>query len=606
MRLKPEKKRTGQKSIAMIIRFRSKDGQYRLSCEGDTPFQDVLSELVLTKLPPMDPQTLSVTMPGPDGGERSAGEVGTQTVDGLGLKNGDMLMLKYTASSGNEGGGQSISGKGSVPESVGISKVIDGSAASTSARAAAKQSALDDELDRDPGLIPRKRGPLCKHTDKGMCEYCSPLPPWDREYQADHNIKHLSFHAYVDELNAKVNKKEGGSSYIPPLKPSDFAINRRCPAGHEPWPKGICSKCQPSAITLQRQEFRMVDHVEFENSGMVNNFINAWRLSGVQRVGLLLGRYARYDKIPLGIKVQVEAIYEFPQVDREDGLVLQQWDDEHQVEALADELGLQPVGVIFSDLSDAGRGDGSVICKRHLRSFFLSSLEILFAVHWQLKYRNRCKWSETGAFSSKFVTCVVSGNSSGKIDINAYQAAESAEALVTADLVCASTHPDQMFIKPATPDRYVPDIFYQKINEYGLQVKHNAKPSFPVEFLLVSLTHGFPEKDTGLFRTTDATALAPSAFPVENREYLGDHADLRTLQTYFSCFHTPSNTDPDTFLAELSSFHVLFFLFCANSVLSDADRRVAVRAVRTQDPAVAVQLLDSDGFKTLQTLCRMA
>lgn len=75
----------------------------------------------------------------------------------------------------------------------------------------------------------------------------------------------------------------------------------------------------------------MVDHVEFENSDMVNKFINAWRLSGVQRIGLLLGKYDRYDKIPLGIKVKVEAIYEFPQIDQEDGIILQEWIDEDKI-----------------------------------------------------------------------------------------------------------------------------------------------------------------------------------------------------------------------------------------------------------------------------------
>lgn len=581
----------------MIIRFRSKDGQYRLNCEGNTKFGDLLNELVLTKLPTIDPSSLTITFPRNNNDTKVANEVESNTVDELNLKNGDMLMLNYNKSNSTSNG-QSISGKivtsndnfNNDSTCVNINKIIDSSSFE-------KQSKLDDELDKDPGLIPRKKGPLCKHSDKGMCEYCSPLPPWDKEYQADYNIKHISFHAYIDELNSKVNKKEGGSSYIPPLKPSNFSINKKCPSGHEPWPKGICSKCQPSAITLQRQEFRMVDHVEFENSDMVNKFINAWRLSGVQRIGLLLGKYDRYNKIPLGIKVKVEAIYEFPQIDQEDGIILQEWIDEDKINKLSKELGLLPVGIIFTDLSDAGKGDGSVICKRHLNSFFLSSLEILFSVKWQLKYPNKCKWSENGEFSSKFVTCVISGNNNGEIDINAYQASESAEALVKADLICASTHPDQMFIKEANSNRYVPDIFYQKINEYGLQVKHNAKPSFPVEFLLVSLTHGFPERE-------ENSLFKPCNFPIENREYLGEHADLHSLSKQFTCIDK-GHSSIEEFLIELSDFHLLLYMIYNSNVLSEEEQQVAVQAVRDKSLEKAQQLMISNGFKTLQTLCRM-
>lgn len=580
----------------MIIRFRSKDGQYRLNCEGKTCFGDLLNELVLTKLPAIDPLTLTITFPSAGNSVKSVQEIQNETVDSLNLKNGEMLMLNYKPSI-NTQAGQSISGKvdsntinATAGASVSINKIIDASSFQ-------KQSALDDELDKDPGLIARKKSALCKHSDKGMCEYCSPLPPWDREYQADHNIKHISFHSYVDELNSKVNKKEGGSSYISPLNSSNFTINKKCPSGHEPWPKGICSKCQPSAITLQRQEYRMVDHVEFENSDMVNKFINAWRLSGVQRMGLLLGKYDRYDKIPLGIKAKVEAIYEFPQIDYDDGIALQEWIDEDKIIALAKEIGLVPVGIIFTDLSDSGRGDGSVICKRHLNSFFLSSLEILFAVKWQLKYPNKCKWSENGEFSSKFVTCVISGNNNGEIDINAYQASESAEALVKADLIAASTHPDQMFIKEANSERYVPDIFYQKINEYGLQVKHNAKPSFPVEFLLISLTHGFPDNEEG-------SLFKPSSFPIENREYIGEHADLQNVSKQFTCINS-GHSNLDEFLNELSDWHLLLYLLLKSNILNEKEQQVAVKAVANQSRDAAQQLMLSDGFKTLQTLCRM-
>ena len=82
---------------------------------------------------------------------------------------------------------------------------------------------------------------------------------------------------------------------------------------HPPWPEAICSKCQPSAVTLNRQSYRHVDNIMFENAQLVERFINYWRVTGHQRVAFLYGRYQTYLDVPLGIKATVAAIYEPPQ-----------------------------------------------------------------------------------------------------------------------------------------------------------------------------------------------------------------------------------------------------------------------------------------------------
>lgn len=57
-----------------------------------------------------------------------------------------------------------------------------------------------------------------------------------------------------------------------------------------------------------------MDYIEFESQEIVSQFIDYWRKTGKQRAGYMLGRYDKYDGVPLGIKATVCAIYEPPQV----------------------------------------------------------------------------------------------------------------------------------------------------------------------------------------------------------------------------------------------------------------------------------------------------
>lgn len=459
-----------------------------------------------------------------------------------------------------------------------------------------KQLPVDDALDKLDGKIKRSRDPkMCRHGEKGMCDYCMPLEPFDAGYQEEHKIKHLSFHAYLKQLNTQANKNMG-SSYMAPLTEPDFRVAKNCPSGHPPWPAGICSKCQPSAITLQQQTFRLVDHVEFSSSSIVNAFIESWRETGCQRIGYLYGRYEPYESVPLGIKAVVEAIYEPPQHDELDGVTLSlPWDDEAKVDRMAKLCGIQKVGIIYTDLLDAGEGNGSVVCKRHIDSYFLSSLEICFAANLQKRNPNHSRWSINGQYSSKFVTCVISGNVKKEIDISSYQVSASAEAMVQADLIEPSVNPSVMRIKEPTSTRYVPDVFYSKINEYKRKVQENAKPAFPVEYLLVTLTHGFPENETPIFS-------APSGqFPIENRAHIGVSQDMTALAKQLEVTRNGRSSVPSKVQASVSDFHLLNYIH-EMGVLSEYEEGILASVATNQSPESINLLLNSPGWNTLLTI----
>lgn len=244
----------------------------------------------------------------------------------------------------------------------------------------------------------------------------------------------------------------------------------------------------------------------------------------------------------MGIKAVVEAVHEPPQDPHEDGVAVTfPWEDKVKVEQLALACGLKVVGMIYTDLTadttPEGKKAGKVVPKRHANSFFLSSLEVVFSASMQREYPNPSPFSASGFFSSKFVTCVVSGDLEGGIAVEAYQVSDPAMAMVEADMVEASMDPGVMRVKEEIATRYIPDVFFRYKNKYGIEVKESAKPCFPVEYLLVNVrrspaffvdvsinlfavlkvTHGFPKQTNPLF-------VSETPFNIENRTGLQDQS----------------------------------------------------------------------------------
>lgn len=246
----------------------------------------------------------------------------------------------------------------------------------------------------------------------------------------------------------------------------------------------------------------MVDHLEFGSPAIVEGFLRSWRVTGRQRFGWLIGRFAPHELVPMGIKAVVEAIWEPPQEGDVDGLTVEGeyvWDVDASVKEMAklcgDGTGLQVVGMMWTDLTADQNDRTKSVCKRHAGSYFLSAQETLFAAAVQRRHPLATRASPSGVYGSRFVTAVLSADKTGAVAVEAYMASEQAAAMVEADMVEASVDPGLVRVQEEGPGRYVPEVFYRYRNEYGLDVQKSARPAFPVEYLLINVSFAWHDRE---------------------------------------------------------------------------------------------------------------
>ena len=84
----------------------------------------------------------------------------------------------------------------------------------------------------------------------------------------------------------------------------------------------------------------------------LNKFVNHWKQSGCleQRVAYLYGYFSEDPNYPEGVRVNVEAIYDPPQISEMNGYYELDDPQRHKVDLIAEVLGLELVGWMFTKI----------------------------------------------------------------------------------------------------------------------------------------------------------------------------------------------------------------------------------------------------------------
>lgn len=509
----------------------------------------------------------------------------------LGLKHGDRVFMVPKTTAGAQGGSKAA-GSSDKQSTSGLGSSSSSSSARENGFKVPPAVLVEDEVDRilakQEGKIERARDNLhCQHNANSQCVHCIPLDPFDEKYLQEKQIKFLSFHSYLRKISGGMSRGK-----FAPLRNLCCRVVHTARCSHQPYPQGICSKCQPSAVTLNRQPWRHVDAIMFENSQLVDRFLTFWRESGAQRCGWLYGRYEVYPEVPLGIKAVICTIYEPPQESSRDHIRILPDPKEELVEELASKLGLVRVGWIFTDLVPLA--DGKVKSYRGVDTHFLSAQEIITAAAYQNQFPNKCQLTEEKVFGSKFVTVCVTGNSEHEIHMEGYQVSNQCMALVRDGvLVPTKDAPELAYVRESTENNYVPDVFFMEKDEYGNEIKKLGRP-LPVEYLLTDVPVTTPKEPLATF----SLLKEKQTFPVENRLLESSIQDFNSFAGYITQFRSAE------FFDAIADFHVLIFMATLDIMPLREYMGPLLEAVRTSNREAAREWSYLDHWGQVQALAQ--
>ena len=151
-----------------------------------------------------------------------------------------------------------------------------------------------------------------------------------------------------------------------------------------------------------------------------------------QRTGYLYGYFSEDPNYPLGVRINVEAIYEPPQINEMDGFV--ELDDPclHKVDMIATAMGLERVGQIFTKVD---------------QDTILTADEVKKAAQMQAMYSFQ---HPVGAKVPKFVTVVVKPKDDD-IDVRCYMVSDQCQKLIAANVFGHSDDRKKLVVR--TPER---------------------------------------------------------------------------------------------------------------------------------------------------------
>eukprot|EP01017_Pseudomicrothorax_dubius_P033291 TRINITY_DN4451_c0_g1_i3.p1 TRINITY_DN4451_c0_g1~~TRINITY_DN4451_c0_g1_i3.p1 ORF type:complete len:336 (-),score=77.01 TRINITY_DN4451_c0_g1_i3:127-1134(-) len=298
-----------------------------------------------------------------------------------------------------------------------------------------------------------------------------------------------------------------------------YKMNLNC-KNHAPFPAAMCNKCMPPSVIVKRQEYRHVDYAEFTNQAEIANFVQNWLAGGkiLQRMGFLYGYYAEDPNYKNGVRAIIEAIYEPPQKSEVSSVELLPDPFQNQVDVLAQHLGFERIGWIFTTLD---------------QDTVLSSHDLRQAARFQEEH---ISVHPSGYKVSKFITVTIRTrkDDTGDVVPDVYMLSDQGQALERDNILEDSDKRKMVKIRTPREGEILPTVIAQgKSSTY-------VEP----EFFIVNVAHGAPKNN-------NYATIKHSDFPVENRKDPQRPSDVKTYLTKFS--RQPSHV-------KYADFHLLLYI----------------------------------------------